>query len=260
MGSGQGGASGHARGVLAPGPGILAARILEDKGALGEGQASPPTRDSSSATTQGWDSFFDTVLDEDLPRLDGWFQRTLVDAMLRCLLGHLTGPVNFGLVTHEMLGDLYERALVAERRVQAVIRSSSSRVSITHRCRSPGRSSTASRSNTSRLHGGRLRFRLRFRSFLLAATERLAKLFDPREPESPKDASICQERGDGQRQGPRGDPRRETVLLAGLLEQSGPEVSIPYPHFHEGGDALTLELTPTFGRRPGVSSATRRST
>src|SRR5205823_1559858 len=47
--------------------------------------------------------------------LDRWFPEDRVDLMLSCLLSHLTGPVNFALVTHEMIGDLYERALVADR-------------------------------------------------------------------------------------------------------------------------------------------------
>ena len=42
------------------------------------------------------------LLDNELPRLDGWFQLERVDLMLQCLLSHLTGPVNFALVTQNV--------------------------------------------------------------------------------------------------------------------------------------------------------------
>ena len=102
--------------------------------------------------------------------------------MLLCLLSHLTGPVNFGLVTHEMLGDLYERALVAERRVggESFIKLKGvhyTPLSITRQIldRIPLEYLPPS-------HRTVCDFACGSGSFLLAATERLAKLFDPREP------------------------------------------------------------------------------
>jgi len=233
---------------------LLAARILEDKGALGvERGQSAEARQLLQDARQRWDTFFDTVLDQDLPQLEGWFGRGRVDAILRCLLGHLTGPVNFGLVTHEMLGDLYERALVAERRAggESFIKLKGvhyTPFSITRQILEsipleylpPPRRTVCD-------------FACGSGSFLLAATERLAKLFDPREPESTGDAlSYLRNAVMGN------DIDRVAILVAKLSyllaywNRTDLEGSVPYPRLHEGGDALTLELTAAFGRRPGV--------
>ncbi len=233
---------------------ILASRILEDKGALGEGRGQcTEARQLLLDSRQRWDSFFDTVLDRDLPRLDGWFKSAKVDAMLQCLLRHLTGPVNFGLVTHEMLGDLYERALVAERRpgVESFIKLKGvhyTQLSITRQIldRIPLENLPPQRRAVCDFACGS-------GSFLLAATERLAALFDPREPESPGDAlSYLRDAVMGN------DLDRVAILVARLSyllaywNMTDLDGSVPYPCLHEGGDALTLDPITVFGRLPAV--------
>ncbi len=173
--------------------------------------------------------------------------------MLRCLLSHLTGPMNFSLVTHEMLGDLYERALVAERKVggESFVKLKGvhyTPLSITRQIldRIPLEFLPPSQRSVCDFACGS-------GSFLLAATERLAKLFDPREPESPEDAlSYLKNAVFGN------DIDRVAILVARLSyllaywNRTDLEGSVPYPHFHKGGDALTLDLTAAFGRRPRV--------
>ena len=75
---------------------LLAARILEDKGALGKDR--PQSTDSRQLLVDArskWDSFFEAALAEELVELDGWFGQDKVNLMLSCLLSHLTGPDQF---------------------------------------------------------------------------------------------------------------------------------------------------------------------
>ena len=101
--------------------GLLAARILEDKGFFSR-TGEPP----DSQTTNGReilqradakaDLFFTHLVRQDLPQLEQGLGVEVVDQMLACIMAHLTGPASFTMVTPETLGHLYERALAAERR------------------------------------------------------------------------------------------------------------------------------------------------
>ena len=162
---------------------LLAARILEDKGALGIDR--PQSTDSRRLLTDArakWNSFFDSAVANDLAVLDRWFGKDKVNLMLACLLSHLTGPINFALVTHEMIGDLYERALVAERswRADSLVDLKGvhyTPLAITKRIldRLPLEGLPVQERTVCDFACGS-------GSFLLSATERLSALFHPREP------------------------------------------------------------------------------
>lgn len=233
---------------------LLAARILEDKGALGEGRdQSAEARQLLWDARKTWDSFFETVIEQDLPRLDGRLTPGQVDAMLRCLLRHLTGPVNFGLVTHDMLGDLYERALVAERKGgrESFVKLEGvhyTQLSITRQIldRIPFEYLPPS-------HRTVCDFACGSGSFLLAATERLAGLLDPREPGFSGDAlSYLKYAVMGN------DIDGVAILVASLSyllaywNRADSDGRIPFPSLYPGGNALDLDLTAAFGRLPGV--------
>jgi hypothetical protein len=97
---------------------LLAARILEDKGFFSQ-PPGPPSTDGRQLLEEAEkmaNGFFTHVLSNDLPHLDQRWTEPTTDKMLRCIMAHLTGPACFSLVTPDMLGDLYERALVAERK------------------------------------------------------------------------------------------------------------------------------------------------
>ncbi len=96
---------------------LLAARIFEDKDFFGSNR--PQSRDArrllarAKSKTNG---FFEHVIAHDLAALDQRIGRDAVDQLLPAVMAHLTGPACFSLITPEMLGDLYERALVANGR------------------------------------------------------------------------------------------------------------------------------------------------
>ena len=97
--------------------GLLAARILEDKGILGTfGDQSSDARQLLSDANSLADGFFKDVITHDLTKLDAKNGSDFVDEMLLRIMAHLTGPASFSMVTPEMLGDLYENALRAERK------------------------------------------------------------------------------------------------------------------------------------------------
>jgi SAM-dependent methyltransferase len=97
--------------------GLLAARILEDKGILGpKDEQSTNARDLLGAANSLADGFFKDVIADDLTKLDNDIGHNFVDEMLLRIMAHLTGPASFSMVTPEMLGDLYENALRAERK------------------------------------------------------------------------------------------------------------------------------------------------
>jgi N-6 DNA Methylase len=232
---------------------LLAARILEDKGALGERTQSTDARQLLTEAKTKWDAFFDTVLGQDLARLDAHFQPKHVNRMLRYLLSHLTGPVNFALVTHEMLGDLYEQVQFAERSASddalvelkgvhytplAIARRILDRIPLEDL---PVRYRTV------------CDFACGSGSFLLAATDRLAKLFDPREPDAMAD------RTEWLREAVMGNDIDPVAVLVAKLsyliaywnrldEKNG----VPFPNLHERGNALNLDFGKAFGRTPNV--------
>ncbi len=233
---------------------LLAARILEDKGALGEDRPQSTNARSLLAKAQTmWDTFFDTVLSRDLVELDSWFQAGRVDLMLSCLLSHLTGPVNFALVTHEMIGDLYERALVADRSVR-----SENLVELKGVHYTPV---AIAKRILDRIPLERLPIAERIvcdfacgsGSFLLAATDRLAGLYHPREPGAPRD------RTEWVRSAVMGndiDPVAVLVTKLSYLVAYWNRVDhaskVPFPILHEGGDALTIDPSVAFNRMPSV--------
>ncbi len=99
---------------------ILAARILEDKKFL-----TPSTRSAApkphtdarrllEAVERRADGFFTQVL-KDLDAVTKERGATEVDVALQSIMAHLTGPICFSLVTPDMLGHLYESALIPER-------------------------------------------------------------------------------------------------------------------------------------------------
>jgi hypothetical protein len=96
---------------------LLAARIFEDKDFFGRNrQQSRDARRLLAQAESETNGFFKHVIAHDLAALDGRIGRDVVDEMLPVLMAHLTGPACFSLITPEMLGDLYERALVANGR------------------------------------------------------------------------------------------------------------------------------------------------
>src|SRR5262249_27287039 len=85
------------------------------------------------------------------------------------------------------------------------------------------------------------------------ATERLASLFDPREPESPHDAlSYLKSAVMGN------DIDRVAILVTRLCyllaywNKTDLDGNVPFPDLHEGGNALTLDMMSAFGRMPSV--------
>jgi hypothetical protein len=233
---------------------MLAARILEDKGALGKDR--PQSTDSRQLLADArakWDSFFDEAITEELLELDDWFGKEQVNLMLTCLLSHLTGPVNFALVTHEMIGDLYERALVAERSWRGESLVDLKGVHYTPHA--------ITKRILDRLPLERLPVKDRTvcdlacgsGSFLLAATERLEALFHPREPGAD---SLGQ---DWLRRAVMGNDLDPVAILVTKLSylvaywnHVDDAANVPYPSLNERGDALTLAPVTAFGHLPSV--------
>jgi hypothetical protein len=97
--------------------GLLAARILEDKGIFGtREQQSTDARKLLQEANELADGFFGHLISDDLSGLDRAIGSGVVDEMLRRIMAHLTGPASFSMVTAEMLGHLYENALRAQRK------------------------------------------------------------------------------------------------------------------------------------------------
>ena len=97
--------------------GLLAARILEDKNIFSSsGELSADARDLLNKADALADGFFNHVIVSDLALLDAQISSRIVDQMLIRIMAHLTGPASFSMVTPEMLGDLYENLLRAQRR------------------------------------------------------------------------------------------------------------------------------------------------
>ncbi|AMV27552.1 hypothetical protein VT84_24335 [Gemmata sp. SH-PL17] len=237
---------------------LLAARILEDKGALGAGRGqSTDARKLLDDACQKWDSFFDDVVEQQLPILDRGFPDD-ADEMLESLLGHLTGPVHFGLVTHEMLGDLYEQADLPARRFAVA-----QKALITDEFRLQGVHYTPfpiARRIVDRIPFEDLRPSERVTcdltcgsgSFLVATTDRLAELYDPRERDAGSDRiaylqrSVCGNDLD--------DVALLLVKLTYLLaywSRSRGSDGIAYPNI-VSGNALDLDPARAFGIRPSV--------
>jgi len=96
---------------------LLAARIMEDK-FFGERDCpSPNARRLIERARSASNGFFGHVAHVDLSSLDKKLGSGTVDDLLSHIMAYLTGPACFSLITPDMLGDLCERALVANDRV-----------------------------------------------------------------------------------------------------------------------------------------------
>jgi hypothetical protein len=93
---------------------LLAARILEDKSFLASPTQEHDARRLLNAVEAKADGFFSKVC-RDLDKLAKELGQAAIDVALRPIMAHLTGPISFSLVTPEMLGSLYETALIPER-------------------------------------------------------------------------------------------------------------------------------------------------
>lgn len=93
---------------------LLAARILEDKSFLASPAPHTDARRLLDAVEAKADGFFSEVC-KGLDRLAKELGRAAIDAALQPIMAHLTGPISFSLVTPEMLGHLYESALIPQR-------------------------------------------------------------------------------------------------------------------------------------------------
>ena len=177
--------------------GLLAARILEDKGIFGptEEQSANARKllDKADALADG---FFKHVIINDLALLDVQISSRIVDEMLLRIMAHLTGPASFSMVTPEMLGDLYENLLRAKSK------KGKDRSNVLRAKRKKGKDRelngihyiplSLARNVLRRIPVEELpparRYALDFAygsgTFLLAATERLRSVFDANEADS----------------------------------------------------------------------------
>ena len=97
---------------------LLAARIMEDKDFLGkQEEPSSNARRLIERAESASNGFFRYVMESDLSALDRRLGSGTVDTVVSHIMAYLTGPACFSLIKPDMLGDLYERALVANDRV-----------------------------------------------------------------------------------------------------------------------------------------------
>lgn len=96
---------------------LLAARIMEDKFFGEHDGPSPNARCLIERARSASNGFFGHVAHVDLSALDKRLGSGAVNDLLSHIMAYLTGPACFSLITPDMLGDLYERALVANDRV-----------------------------------------------------------------------------------------------------------------------------------------------
>ena len=231
--------------------GLLAARILEDKGILGtpDDQSSEARQLLSDANSLA-DGFFKDVISDDLTMLDARLDSKFVDEMLIRIMAHLTGPASFSMVTPEMLGDLYENALRAERKLGAVLELDGihyTPLSLTRRVlnRIPLEELPPSQRHVLDIACGS-------GTFLLAATERLRSSFDANETDS--EATVL----DHLRDHVIGYDQDEVALhvanLTYLLDhviETRDATTVPHPVLRKG-DALSLTPDNFVTHRPSI--------
>jgi len=156
---------------------LLAARILEDKDYFGD--LKTPTLDPYKLlkiASHKSDAFFTHTVNNDLSLFS--------DKVLQPLMAHLTGPITFRGVTEEMIGYFYEKALVSERRKKATSKETEMHLKGIHY--TPLK---VAQNMLNRIPIETIRPEKRHiidptcgsGSFLLAATDRLDNLYDPRE-------------------------------------------------------------------------------
>jgi hypothetical protein len=223
--------------------GLLAARILEDKGFFRSRDQTTDAREILHRAEQRANGFFQTVIARDLANLDADLGTRQINEMLRCLMAHLTGPASFSMVTPEMLGHLYETALVAERE-----QSRDSTVELDGIHYTPR---SLARHILGRIPLEELPPSQRYvldmacgsGSFLLAGTQRLEEVFDGREADA--EASVTEHLGSHVIGNDTDEIARLVTRLAYLLEhwvKTGRAQDVPEPRRLWGDDAL--QLTP----------------
>jgi N-6 DNA Methylase len=163
--------------------GLLAARILEDKDVFDSTEEqSANARELLDKADALADGFFRHVIVSDLALLDARISSRIVDEMLLRIMAHLTGPASFSMVTPEMLGDLYENLLRAQRK-----RGKDRELNGIHYTPLSLARNVLRRIPVEELPPAR-RYALDFAcgsgTFLLAATERLRSVFDANEADS----------------------------------------------------------------------------
>ncbi len=220
--------------------GLLAARILEDKNIFGSsGEQSGNARELLDKADSLADGFFSHVIISDLALLDARISTRIVDEMLTRIMAHLTGPASFSMVTPEMLGDLYENLLRAQRK-----RGKDRELNGIHYTPLSLARNVLRRIPVEELPPAR-RYALDFAcgsgTFLLAATERLRSVFDANEADSESELS------DHLRSHVIGNDRDNVAILVAnltyLLEhviETRHVQGVPVPDI---GDKNALELT-----------------
>jgi len=234
---------------------LLAARILEDKGALTGADESGDARHILSVASQRWDAFFQEALEKDLSQLEERLVAGQLEDALRCVLAHLTGPVNFGLVTHEMLGDLYEQALLDQRlpEEEGTARAPSAGIHYTPLSIARRLLAAVPLEKLPPSERTVCDFACGSGSFVLAATEALTSVYDERERGSGPSlsqylkASVL---------GNDTDPvaaliAKLSYLITYVSKGVTDEHQVPYPCFKEA-DATRLDFLSTFGKVPSV--------
>ncbi len=162
---------------------LLAARIFEDKSFFGNNESQTlDARILLRKAESRSNGFFRRVISDDLKGLDQRFSKTFVDEMLQRVMAHLTGPACFSLITPEMLGDLYERALVANGRRGGKVNLKGIHYTPLSLAKHILRRIPIEELPPSRRHV--LDMACGSGSFLLAATSRLRDAFDADEPDA----------------------------------------------------------------------------
>ena len=190
--------------------GLLAARILQDKNIFGpSGEQSSDARELLAKADSLADGFFNHVIVSDLTLLDARISSPIVDEMLVRIMAHLTGPASFSMVTPEMLGDLYENLLRAQRK-----RGQDRELNGIHYTPLSLARNLLRRIPVEELPPASrcaLDFACGSGTFLLAATERLRSAFDANEADSESEMfdhlrCACDRQRQGQHRHPRGEP------------------------------------------------------
>jgi predicted RNA methylase len=159
--------------------GLMAARILEDKGYFGTAGQTSDARQILGMAEGRANGFFREAIKDDTKRLEERLGTPIVEGIFQRLMAHLTGPASFSMVTAEMLGYLYETALLADRRQRGSVTLNG--IHYTPR--------SLAEQILSRIPVEEFRVSQRLvldmacgsGSFILAATERLRQAYDPRE-------------------------------------------------------------------------------
>ena len=173
--------------------------------------------------------------------------------ILRCLMAHFTGPASFSMVTPEMLGYLYETALVAERKQS---RDSAVELSGIHYTPRSLARHILERIPLEELPPSQrciLDMACGSGSFLLAATQRLEEVFDARESDA--EANLLEHLMAHVIGNDTDEIARLVTRLIYLLEhwvKTGEAKDVPEPRRLWGENALDLAPERFAGMPPSV--------